>query len=145
MASPFLVALRWEVRSTLRVVSPQPKISCLMVTSRRPKLVLRAIACYLAQTYPCKELVIVEHGDPDDDGLKQRLAALGRADIVHVRVPLNATVKLGDLRNISLAASSGEYVVQWDDDDWHSAQRLQLQYDALQGADVCFLQRLILA
>jgi glycosyltransferase involved in cell wall biosynthesis len=34
---------------------------------------------------------------------------------------------LGELRNHSVNAADGEYICQWDDDDWYHPRRLELQ------------------
>jgi glycosyltransferase involved in cell wall biosynthesis len=113
-----------------------------MVTGKRPELPRRAIACYLAQTYPNKELVIVDHGD---NGLAELVAELKQPDIMHIRVPDQEGLTIGDLRNMTMAAARGEYVAQWDDDDWHAERRLEVQHERLRGAAACFLWRLTLA
>ena len=123
-------------------MSALPLISCLMVTGKRRELPRRAIGCYLAQTYPNKELVIVDHGD---NGLAEMLAELGRSDITHIRVPDQEGLTLGDLRNMTMAAARGEYVAQWDDDDWYAERRLEVQHERLHGAEACFLWRLTFA
>jgi hypothetical protein len=107
-------------------MSSLPLISCLMVTGKRPVLPRRAIECYLAQTYPNKELVIVDHGD---NGLAQMVAELGRPDISYLHVTDHDGLTLGDLRNMTLSAE----------------RRLEVQYDRLRGAEACFLWRMTLA
>jgi mannosyltransferase OCH1-like enzyme/UDP:flavonoid glycosyltransferase YjiC (YdhE family)/GT2 family glycosyltransferase len=127
-----------------------PLVSCLMVTggsqfySRLP-LTQRAIQLFLAQTYPAKELVIV------DDGVDQSLEkwlysecgdSLARGDIVYVRLPPEGR-SLGSLRNAAVGRSRGTYVAQWDDDDLSHPQRLTVQMAVL-GAfqvQVCTLER----
>ncbi len=44
------------------------------------------------------------------------------------------TLTLGELRNRSLDAATGDYVIQWDDDDLHDPSRLQHQLAALVAA-----------
>jgi len=41
---------------------------------------------------------------------------------------------LGALRNMAVDAASGDYVVQWDDDDWFHPRRIELQMAALRNA-----------
>ena len=80
-------------------------ISCICVTRGKPLMLKRAISCFTAQSYPFKELIIVYE---DDD--------VGTVEM------------LKELRNIGIKASNGEFICQWDDDDWYHENRLTLQY-----------------
>ena len=62
-----------------------PKVSCLMVTRQRYVFAQRAIACFRRQTYPNKELIIVD--DDPDARLKRWTDALADPTIVHLRMP----------------------------------------------------------
>jgi glycosyltransferase involved in cell wall biosynthesis len=52
-------------------------------------------------------------------------------------------MKLGALRNVSIRESHGDYIAQWDDDDWFSPLRLECQYETLikSGKPACLLSR----
>lgn len=118
-----------------------PLISCLTVSTNRITLLKRAIDCYLAQTYPNKELVIVTSGEPRYDAAVQRyLKKIARDDIRLCPAALNEW-KLSDLRNLTLSQARGEMICQWDDDDLYHPERLRVQFDAMNnaGADACFL------
>src|SRR5262245_57789486 len=96
-------------------------VSCLMVTRNRAKLARRAIACFQAQTWANKELVIVDDGDED----YAPVLAPYRRDlhIVYHRLPPDPARTLGAARNISLELASGDYCAQWDDDEWYHPER----------------------
>jgi glycosyltransferase involved in cell wall biosynthesis len=103
-----------------------------MVTqASRLDMARKAIACFEAQTYPWKELIIVS----DDD-----VSALDRP---FVRAPQGLT--LGDLRNLAIARAQSPYVAQWDDDDLYHPDRLARQIATLVAAgpsyDGCTLSR----
>ena len=53
---------------------------------------------------------------------------------------------LGDLHRISVAAAQGEYVVQWDDDDFYHPDRLTSQLAEIRrsGRPACVLGRWII-
>jgi glycosyltransferase involved in cell wall biosynthesis len=97
----------------------------------RLRHVRRSIACYAQQTHANKELLIV--ADDGDPGTKSAIVAhvssLGRDDVRIVNVP--GKLSLGALRNISMTSARGDVLCQWDDDDLHHPQRLELQLDAL--------------
>lgn len=118
----------------------RPLISCLMVTRDRPALARRAIACFIAQSWPNRELVIVDDGP--DDSLAAHVRDLGRADIRMLRLPDEGRT-LGELRNVAVDHAAGAYVCQWDDDDLSDPQRLEYQFRVLSktGARACLLSR----
>jgi glycosyltransferase involved in cell wall biosynthesis len=111
--------------------SREPLISCLCVTQRKPELLGRAIDCFLGQTYPNKELVILYE---DDDAATEALLAGGFAresGIRVFRVPAYPKITLGELRNLAVRIARGEFICQWDDDDWYHIRRLEVQYEKL--------------
>lgn len=117
-----------------------PLISCLMVTRGRVGLARFAIDSFLRQTYPNRELVILDDGP--EDGLARLVAGLRRPEIRLIRLP-DQRLPLGRLRNMAVEQAAGEYVCQWDDDDLYDPQRLEYQYLVLKhaGAHACLLSR----
>lgn len=118
-----------------------PMVSCLTVTADRLVLLKEAIACYLAQTYTERELVIVTcAGARYRAAIHHHLAVLGRSDIRLIEADA-ADATLGALRNISLDAAKGDIVCQWDDDDLYHPDRILAQHDRMEEAraSACFL------
>lgn len=114
-----------------------PKVSCLMVTADRRRFVRRSILCYRRQTYPRKELVIVDDGGEPLDGL---LTGFAPGEVKYHRLAREPGNVLGRLRNISLELATGDLCANWDDDDWYHPDRLAVQVGALgAGADSCSL------
>lgn len=108
-----------------------PLISCICMTYNRAPdhlfLIEEAIESFLRQTYPNKELILI------NDTPGQELAC----DAPGVRV-LNVPerfVTLGDKLNAAIAFSSGELIAQWDDDDISLPWRLEFSYDRLGDGD----------
>jgi hypothetical protein len=130
-----------EARATSNPVCAtfNPLVSCLMVTGRRPGLAALAIGAFRRQSYPNRELVII-----DDSGDERIGAMLGEGDVSirWVRVPPESK-PLGALRNRALAEAGGELLCQWDDDDLSAPGRIERQVRALAvtGADACGLSR----
>jgi glycosyltransferase involved in cell wall biosynthesis len=116
-------------------------VTCMCVTRNRVPLLRRSIQCFLQQTYPDRELVVVY--ESDDEETRAFLAALGESSVHPVEVPADPRITLGTLRNIALRAGTGKYVAQWDDDDWHSPMRLAEQMGAIQDTGVrgCLIAR----
>lgn len=107
-----------------------PKISCLTVTTGRDDLLKKSIRCYLNQTYPQKELIVVSQGDPETNGrIKNHILSLNREDIVLVEAPQD--LSLGAMRNLSVELATASIVCQWDDDDLYHPHRMMAQYHAL--------------
>jgi len=106
-----------------------PLISCLCVTRSRTGLLKRAISSFRDQTYPRKELVVVY--EADDAETAGFMAAIRDDDIKSVEAPASKALTLGELRNMSVDESSGDYFCQWDDDDWSHRERLSFQMDVI--------------
>ncbi len=120
-----------------------PLISCLCVTKNRPAQLSRTIQCFIAQTYPNKELVVVyEETDEPTNKVLQSFASQVNFKLVAVENN-NTIVSLGDLRNLSIDNATGEYCCQWDDDDWYHPTRITAQFELMQqaGKDACVLEQ----
>lgn len=117
-----------------------PLVSCLMVTSDRPRHAERAIECFIAQSYPNRELIVIDGSESDQ--LQQGVEAIRIRKIkLHREPPARRT--MGELRNLAVQKSAGQYVCVWDDDDLYDPDRLSVQMSAITalGADACFLAR----
>lgn len=109
-----------------------PLVSCLMVTRDRPELAARAIACFAAQRYSQRELVIVDDGDHDLRREIEPYLALGLRIRYH-RLRLAKRAVLGELRNESIDRARGEWCIQWDDDEWYHPDRISTQVAGAAG------------
>ena len=114
----------------------EPLVSCLIVTQGgREALARRAIDCWRRQSYRPLELVIVSDGSIE---LTNSVRAFAPEAVVVLTAPGQT---LGELRNKSIAASSGDILCQWDDDDQYHPERVAKQFEWMQSrdADACFL------
>lgn len=105
----------------------------------------RVINCFYNQTYENKQLVIVyeESDTPTCDFIrKQKFADNVKTILIESSL---GKIPLGELRNISIRNADGEYVCQWDDDDWFDPDRLTVQMQLLGDTDkpACILSRWI--
>lgn len=117
---------------------PRYKVSCVMVTLGRIPFCKRAIRCFANQSYPNKELVVI---DDSGNNLSPLFSPLSSEDVHYVRLSPDSSYTLGELRNIGLEESSGRYIAQWDDDDWYHPERLNTQIEVLEkGYDACCLR-----
>ena len=117
--------------------APSSLVTAIMPTCNRRPFVSEALAQFLAQDYPHKELLVLDDGEdsvadliPDDPQ-------------VHY-LCLPARLSVGAKRNRACELASGNLIAHWDDDDWHAPQRLSLQVAELEGsgAEVVGLQSL---
>ncbi|HSN75392.1 MAG TPA: glycosyltransferase [Anaerolineae bacterium] len=98
----------------------QPLVSCIMPTGNRADFVLQSIQYLQRQDWSNWELIILDDGD---DGLASRLPDDARVRYHAVPRGLSIGVK----RNRGCALAQGEFIAQWDDDDWYGPGRLSTQ------------------
>jgi glycosyltransferase involved in cell wall biosynthesis len=112
-------------------------VSCIMPTHDRRPFVGRAVAQFLAQDYPHRELIVL------DDGT-DRIADLIPDDPRIRLLRSERRLTIGAKRNLACEAARGDVVMHWDDDDWMAPWRIRYQLAELDAsaADVCGLARL---
>src|SRR5271157_2458557 len=104
----------------------EPLVSCVMPTFNRREFIPRAIRCFLQQDWPNRELVIL------DDGTDPVIDLIPNDPSIHYHrygeKQCNAIKRnrLGEL-------AQGEYILHFDDDDWHSPARITRQISPLIG------------
>lgn len=91
------------------------KISVIMLTYNREKLVGRTIESVLRQTYKDFEFIIVDNGS--EDGSAEVAESYARRDS-RIRLYRTDRHSIGKARNFGLAQSTGAYITFIDDDDW---------------------------
>ncbi len=108
-----------------------------MVTANRAALCQRSVRCFLRQTWPNLELVVVDDGRED---LTPVLQDVPTEKLKYIRLPPDEQNVLGALRNRTLDEATGDFMAQWDDDDWYHAERIEMQMQPLlSGTDSCTL------
>ncbi len=100
-------------------VESGPKVSCLMPTHDRQQFVPQAVAYFLRQDYPNRELILVDDGEPVRDLIPDD------PRVIYVR--LRDRTSTGAKRNLAAEIAQGEVLVCWDDDDWFGPGRLSAQ------------------
>jgi glycosyltransferase involved in cell wall biosynthesis len=111
-------------------------VSCIMPTRDRRSFVPRALAQFLAQDYPHRELIVV------DDGMDSIADLVPEDPRIRV-VRRDRRMTVGAKRNLACELAAGDVLAHWDDDDWMAPWRLTYQMEAIaNGAVVCGLARL---
>ena len=102
-----------------------PFVSVILTTRDRPSLLPMAIACYRQQTYPHKELIVVDDGErfPADAG------ALHASEERLIRVAPGTP--LGKKLNDGIEVARGSLCQKMDDDDWYAPDFLASMVSAL--------------
>jgi glycosyltransferase involved in cell wall biosynthesis len=95
-------------------VPDRPLVSVILPTRDRPRLLSIALACYAHQTYPSRELIVVDDGDQAPADESAVAAAGGRLIRVEPGTPL------GTKLNHGAAAARGPFCQKMDDDDWYA-------------------------
>lgn len=103
----------------------KPKISVIMLTYNREKLVGRAIESILTQTEQDFEFIIVDNGSSDRSGA---IADAYATEDTRIKVIHRERGNIGSGRNTGLNAVCGEYVAFIDDDDWAEPDFLEFLY-----------------
>jgi glycosyltransferase involved in cell wall biosynthesis len=101
-----------------------PLVSCIMPTRDRPGFVRQAIEYFLHQDHPHRELIVADDGV---EPVERLLPADPRVRYLRLDAPLS----LGEKRNLAIAASRGEIIAHWDDDDWYRHDYLSAVVAAL--------------
>ena len=106
--------------------SPTPSgvVSCILPTKNRAAFIPQAIQSYQSQTYPHRELIIVDNGNDQTESLIP-----DDPTIRYVRISKPQTT--GDMRNLCASYATGEFICHFDSDDWSAPERVTDQITRL--------------
>lgn len=108
-------------------VSKRPLISCLCVTEARTEFMPWVLWCFNRQTWPEKELVIIDSSyKPFQDLIHDKCR------IISVPPGTGIAAK----RNLAMQEAHGEIITWFDDDDWQHPDKLTWIANALDGQAV---------
>lgn len=97
-----------------------PLVSCIMPTYNRAEFIEHAIAQFLKQDYPNKELIII---DDSEIPVQKLLPVMQSIRYSHYPVKLD----IGTKRNIACKSARGGIIVHLDDDDFYAPDWLDKQ------------------
>lgn len=107
------------------------KVSAIIPTSMRPKLLRRALDSAFAQTHADIEVIVVVDG-PNEETLEMLRAEQDpRLRILHNPTPIGP----GAARNAGAEIAQGDWLAFLDDDDEWLPKKLELQLRAAEGHD----------
>ncbi len=103
-----------------------PLVSVVLTTRDRPQLLPIALACFEHQSYPNRELIVV------DDGAEFPADVSSLSESASVRViRLKPGMPLGIKLNHGVDAGNGRLIMKMDDDDWYAPTYLETSMFAL--------------
>lgn len=104
----------------LKGMPKRPLVSCVMPTYNRRRFIPRALRAFEQQTWPERELLVIDDGEDSIEDLCR-----GTAGVRYFHLSVHASV--GAKRNFGAQQASGELIAHWDDDDWYAPSRLETQ------------------
>ena len=109
-------------------------VSCIMPTFNRCDMLQRRFHELRMSSYDNWELIVVDDGSTDDT--EEVVKTLkGDDDRIHyIKVSKNSGC-VSIPRAIGIVQSQGEYIAPWDDDIFHSVDKLEFLVSALSGTD----------
>ncbi len=103
------------------------KISVIIPTYNRKKLLVRALKSVLAQTYRNYEVIVYDDGSSDET---EKLMSQFERKIIYIKGKHSG---VSHARNEAIKISKGELVAFLDDDDWWDKKYLETVAKKLQG------------
>jgi len=108
-------------------------VSCILSTRDRPRFLRQAIRCFERQTFPDRELIVVDAGDGPVEEL--------RASVQYVRAEAGAAY--GACLNLGAQHARGDILQVMNDDDYYAPAFLATAVSALDHGSIaawdCFL------
>lgn len=104
-----------------------PKVSVIIPTYNRSKLVKEAIESVLQQSYKDSEVIVVDDGSTDDTRFVIERISDGTARYIYKN-----NGGLSSARNVGLINAKGEYVALLDDDDLFPENHLEIMLGKLE-------------
>jgi glycosyltransferase involved in cell wall biosynthesis len=115
-------------------------VSAIMLVHEPDLTKLRmTIDCFQEQSYPYKELIIINNAKSQQDAAEVKIEA--KRDVFLIDTP--QFLPAGQARNYGISVANGQIIAQFDYDCYHHPNRIERQVSALAetGAAVCVLSR----
>lgn len=104
----------------------EPLVSAILPTADRRDLLPLALACFRAQDWPRRELVVIDDGE---DMIADVVRAAGLEHVIYHR--MTHRHRIGTKLNFGITTARGDILLRWDDDDWYAPGRITDQVHRL--------------
>lgn len=104
-----------------------PLVTAILPTRGRQEFAAAALACWRAQTWPSKELIILDDADDPSfpDGFQFQPAWGGSpAGLYYSRLHSEKRKTIGYKRNLACQLALGEFIIHFDSDDYSAPERM---------------------
>ncbi|HMS65235.1 MAG TPA: glycosyltransferase [Ignavibacteria bacterium] len=109
-----------------------PKVSIIIPTYNRVKMLEKSIESVFAQSFNEWELLIVDDASTDETESRMRELSAKEQRVNYMRIPKIEGKGISEYLNIGLRNSKGEYIARIDDDDyWCHKDKLKMQVEFL--------------
>ena len=114
-----------EVVGRVSVVTP--------TTASRARFHPQLWECFVNQSWPDKELVVVETYHDEPSAFFESIARVdNRLKYVAIKRPVGEDLTVGAKRNATILLASGQYIVNFDDDDLYADMYVERMVTAMQ-------------
>jgi glycosyltransferase involved in cell wall biosynthesis len=101
-----------------------PLVSCLLPTRNRPEFLAQALRCYARQTYPNRELLVLDGGEAKVEHLCSGLEGVRYIDV-------SPDLTYGASMNVGARNARGTLLQKLDDDDYYAPGFVARSVEAL--------------
>lgn len=109
-----------------------PKVSIIIPTYNRVKMLEKSIESVFAQSYKDWELIIIDDASTDETEERMKQLSSREKSVRYMRIPKIEGKGISEYLNIGLRNSRGEYIARIDDDDfWCHKDKLKMQVEFL--------------
>ncbi|MBK7159059.1 MAG: glycosyltransferase family 2 protein [Ignavibacteria bacterium] len=109
-----------------------PRVSIIIPTYNRVKMLEKSIESVFAQSYKDWELIIIDDASNDETEERMKQLSSREKSVRYMRIPKIEGKGISEYLNIGLRNSKGEYIARIDDDDfWCHKDKLKMQVEFL--------------
>ena len=96
--------------------------------------------CFVDQSWPDKELVVIETYHDQPSAFFQHIALMDkRLKYIAIKRPVGEDLTVGAKRNLTILLASGQYIVNFDDDDLYGDRYVQRLVDEMKQRNLVAL------
>jgi glycosyltransferase involved in cell wall biosynthesis len=104
-------------------------VSAIMPVYGQRELTELALASFLSQDWPNKQLIVIDDS-PKSMGDLFWVSCIRTATCVHY-IRIDERMKIGPKRNLACETASGDIIIHFDSDDWSAPSRIRDQVERL--------------